>query len=349
MLIAICGDNHFSKSSSIVRGNGEKFSLRLENQIRSINWFENLAFSSADMVVYLGDFFDKSTLDSEELTALNYINWEPNLPHYMLVGNHEMGHNNLVYSSAHLFNLCKNLKVIDKVSFIDLSEELELCFLPYILEDNRLPLEEYLKDRSKRNRIILSHNDIKGIQMGPIESPIGFTIDEIERNCDLFINGHLHNGSKVTSKIINCGNLTGQNFSEDAFKYDHVALILDTDTLKVEVYENPYALNFYKLGKVDSNSLSKFMLRPNSVVTASTSSDEMLEVRKLVEENPNIIASRITFNMEETSSNNFEDEKLLEAISSSNYLETFKNYMLEDPLLFGEAERVKSIVYEVIA
>lgn len=45
--------------------------------------------------------------------------------------------------------------------------------------------------------------------MGKYKSIDGFDIDDIENNCDKFINGHLHNGSKVTNKIFNIGNLTG--------------------------------------------------------------------------------------------------------------------------------------------
>lgn len=45
--------------------------------------------------------------------------------------------------------------------------------------------------------------------MGQFISKAGFDINDIEDNCDLFINGHLHNGSKITDKIFNVGNLTG--------------------------------------------------------------------------------------------------------------------------------------------
>ena len=74
--------------------------------------------------------------------------------------------------------------------------------------------------------------------MGPFISKTGFTIEDIENNCDLFINGHLHNGMKITNKIINLVNLTGQNFSEDALRYEHKIMILDTHTLEYKYIIN---------------------------------------------------------------------------------------------------------------
>ena len=96
-------------------------------------------------------------------------------------------------------------------------------------------------------RVILSHNDIAGIQMGAFLSKEGFSLNDIDENCDLFINGHIHNCGWVSEKAFNIGNLTGQNFSEDAFRFEHVAVILDTDTLHMDWYENPHAFNFYKI------------------------------------------------------------------------------------------------------
>lgn len=246
--ICIWGDNHWSQYSSILRKRGDKYSVRLENSIASLDWVENLATSQGcSFVVCTGDFFDAAVLKAEELTALEDIKWN-NLPHMFLVGNHEMGRSDLRYSSAHVFRNIHNASVIDKPCLIQLPE-LDIVLLPYILESDRKPFQEYIKSLNCLNnkRIVISHNDIKGIQMGKFESVEGFKIDEIEENCDFFFNGHLHNGSQVTKKIINVGNLTGQNFSEDAFKYDHVAIIFDTLTMQCDVYENPYAFNFYKI------------------------------------------------------------------------------------------------------
>ena len=45
--------------------------------------------------------------------------------------------------------------------------------------------------------------------MGQFKSTEGYNVQDIDANCDLFINGHLHNGEKITKKIINIGNISG--------------------------------------------------------------------------------------------------------------------------------------------
>ena len=244
----IFADPHWSSYSSIVRSRGEIYSTRLENLIKTINWIELEAQKqNCDAIICLGDFFDKSELNSEEITALQEIKWA-NMRHYMLVGNHEMGRNDLEISSAHLFALIPNVAVIDIPYMYNEQNNTSIMFLPYVLENNRKPLKEYFDGMEHcENRIIFSHNDIAGIQLGNFVSTSGFSIKEIEENCNLFINGHLHNDTEIGNKIINVGNITGQNFSEDAFAHTHKALILDTDEKSLIPVVNPHAMNFYKL------------------------------------------------------------------------------------------------------
>ena len=117
--------------------------------------------------------------------------------------------------------------------------------------------------------VVFSHNDIAGLQLGKYISKNGFTINDINSNCSLFINGHLHNATKYNN-IVNVGNLTGLNFSEDAFRYKHSVYILDTDTLTITEFENPFAFNFYKI-----TSLQQFSeLKSNSVITIQCSLDQ---------------------------------------------------------------------------
>lgn len=259
-------DNHFCEASSILRKFGTKYSVRLENQIQSLNWLEQLAVEKGcDAVICGGDFFNTPTLNENEITAVKDIQWN-NLPHYFIVGNHESGYSSLQYSSTKMLEDTHRNIVYQPEKMV--IHDTELCFLPYIVESDRKPLDTYFGNKNTTHRIIFSHNDIKGIQLGPVESKTGFTISEIEDNCDLFINGHLHNGTQITNKIINIGNLTGQNFSENALIYSHNIMILDTDTLQYELIENPYAINFYKLEfetEKDFNLLKK--LKNNAVVS----------------------------------------------------------------------------------
>lgn len=349
MKILVYTDNHWCQYSSIVRQKGDKYSLRLENQIKSINWAEDLSTQlGCDMVVHCGDFFDKESLNSMEITALQELKFS-NCPHYLIVGNHELGINSLEYSSAHLFSLIDTFIVIDRPKSLALDDFHEICFLPYVLEENRKPLEEVFPKTPKK-RIIFSHNDIAGIRLGAFLTVNGFSIEDIENNCDLFINGHLHNGDRVSKKIFNVGNLTGQNFSEDAFKYSHSVFVIDTDTLKIEVYNNPFAINFYKLDFTENDSIdyindTALKLR-NAVVTIQCNEPEYSYLKKRfgAEKDPiiphcdNVLVSKFIVkydsNLEE---NNIED-------LSVNHIEEFKKFVLNnignDDIILSELQEI---------
>ena len=339
MKVGVVGDIHWSRYSSIVRQRGDKYSFRLENCIKSINWAEQLT-KDCDLIVYMGDFFDTPELNAEEITALKEINWNV-VHHEFLVGNHEMGINDLSYSSSHLFDYIKaDANVVSKYKN-NVFGDVTLHYLPYILEENRKPLGEYLEFTEGQKNIIFSHNDIAGIQLGKIVSKNGFEIKDIEENCDLYLNGHLHNGGKVTDKIINVGNLTGQNFSEDATKYDHCILILDTVTLQCAVYENPYAIHFYKIDTTEED-FDFSTLKTNSVVTLKTFEDKQFYYKNLLSELDKVLTSRIIIvpSSEETQTINDSKE-----VFSVNHLNKFSEYIIEN---LGKSEVVMSELSEVL-
>jgi hypothetical protein len=140
----------------------------------------------------------------------------------------------------------------------------------------------------------LSHNDISGIQLGPVVSKTGFSLEEIEANCSLFVNGHLHNGQALTSKVINLGNLTGKDFGEDAAKHSHNIAVLDTKTMSLTYIENPYAYNFYKIQIDCENDLYQLdNLKNNAVVSIKCEQSVIEQTKQKIEALDNIIESRI--------------------------------------------------------
>ena len=335
MKYLLYSDNHFCQYSSIVRGRGDNYSLRLENQLKTLEWIKNLAHEKeVDMVFNLGDFFDKPDLNVEEITALSTIDWRGPygdvIPNYFLVGNHEIGLNTNEYNSANVFNLIPNSKVFDVPQWFNH----EIFVLPYILESNRKPLKEYLGNNTPK--IILSHNDIKGIQMGQFISQTGFNIEEIQENCRLFINGHIHNGSQVAKGIINIGSITGQNFNEDADVYDHHALIVDTDSDTIEEFENPYAFNFYKLDFTKHCDISK-QLKPNAIVSVKINPEDKIILNDWLYNN-HVVTSRVILdlaNVEVVS-----DEDAL----SVDHIQRFKDFIIEK---LGSTELVLTELEEV--
>ena len=215
--------------------------------------------------------------------------------HYSIVGNHDASTSSLIFNSVNSL-LRDRHQVITEPRVLPL-DDCFICFLPYVVECDRQPLVEYFSKLQEKGKpiVILSHNDISGIQMGPVVSRTGFSIEEIEANCDLFINGHLHNGQSITNKVINLGNLTGKDFGEDASKYSHSVAVLDTKTLKVDFIENPYAYNFYKIQVDSENDLRLFEnLKPQAVVSVKCDSSIVEKTKaRLQDLKDKVIESRI--------------------------------------------------------
>lgn len=292
MRFLIYSDVHFCETSSIVRSNGEKYSTRLENLIRSINWAEEQAIvNSCDEIICLGDFFNKPDLNSREITALQEIKWA-NYKHTFLVGNHDASDRSLAYNSVNA--LQNNGFDIVYEPILRHCGKFNVLFLPYISESDRQPLNFY-SELLKEPLYVMSHNDIKGLQYGSFLSTEGFEINDIEDNCKLFLNGHLHNGDMFCKNGINIGNLTGQNFSEDASKYDHCVAILDTSNNTLAFIENPYALNFYKLDYTQINDSNyHFEIKENSVLSIKCRLDQVDYIRSALSCCKSVVEARVT-------------------------------------------------------
>ena len=331
MKICVYSDVHWSQNSSIVRSRGNRYSSRLENLIQSVNWAERLAFDcGCAAVICAGDFFDANVLNSEEISALREIGWAP-ISHVFITGNHEGSVSSLDFSTMEVFNLCPNSVVINTPEhYMIEGTNVEFCYLPYVLERDRKPLVEYFGVPTNP-RIIFSHNDIKDIQYGQYVSQEGFSVGEIESNCNLYLNGHLHHCQCITDKVINIGNLTGQNFTEDAEKYEHCALIVDTDTMEVKFYINPYAYNFYKLDYTHINNEVEFekemsLLKPNAVATIKVNSEFATTASSVISTISNIVSHRLIVEYPKESVEI--DEGGAMEINSVDHLKQFETYIL---------------------
>ena len=284
MKICVVGDVHWSKYSSIIRSNNGKYTTRLDKLIKSVNFAEQTAKNTGCvLIVYLGDFFDSASIDSVEVAALQEIKFS-NLDRIFLSGNHDLGLNS---SLADLFNFLDNTEVISSPIIRKYNNQ-NILFLPYIKDigENR-DIREFTEDL---HPIVFSHNDISGIQYGAYKSKIGFNLDSIKNNCKLFINGHLHNGEYLANNVLNLGNLSGQNFSENSLKYRHNIAVVDTDTSDIKLIENPFAFNFYKLS---DDELFKIDILPYSILSISARSENINKVKDFINNNENIVESRL--------------------------------------------------------
>lgn len=341
MKILLFTDLHMCPRASIINKWGTKYRSRLENCIASVNWLEQLAEElNCDYVISLGDFFDKPDLSSETITACNDIEWSSK-KHFSLVGNHDASTSSLLFNSVNSL-LSANHAIIAEPHVLKL-DDCNICFLPYVVECDRLPINEYFSDiDDSKPKVILSHNDISGIQLGPVISKTGFSVEEIEANCDLFVNGHLHNGQTISNKIVNLGNLTGKDFGENAFKHNHNVAILDTNTLQLTFIENPYAYNFYKLQVDTEQDLSVFnKLKNNSVLSIKCDSTLVTKVKqKLQDMKETVVESRIILVKKHTESSNDDVELDLTVDHLARFVECCKAHIEYSNLLEEEISQV---------
>ena len=270
MKIMIHSDNHWTEKSSIINSFGYRYSKRLEQLIKSINWaFDTAKAYGCKATICCGDFFDKPNLTQQELTALQEIKWSNELTNYFLVGNHESEEIDLHYSSTEVLKFNNNIIISEPTTII--LDETEIDFLPYIPEFAKQPILEYFpkeKNNKSKHKILISHNDISGISYGPIVSSIGFEKEELAANFDLVLNGHIHNQGWITNNLLNVGSFSAHNFTNDSMRYNYGIWLLDTETRKLEFIANPYSLQFYKL---DINTEKDFELfskiKPNAVLS----------------------------------------------------------------------------------
>ena len=314
-------DVHWSLNTSIVRSKGQTYSTRLELLVKSLNWVNELAVEkNCDAMVCLGDFFDKSQITADEITPLRDIKWNK-LPTTYLVGNHESNVASLDFSTVDMFRN-KRVKIVSKPECCALSD-CNILYLPYITEDNRKDLKEYLSFINKVPTIIFSHNDLKNVQYGGFVSKTGFDIEDIEANCDLFLNGHIHNKGFVSSKVVNLGSLTAQNFTNDSFEYEYGCWILDTNTLELTFYENPYSLNFYKIDVDKKEDINKLYKLKSNTVLSIRCLDELADLtRDVISSIKDIIEYRMTIY-----SNTVVESTNEISIDSSNHLDKFIKFM----------------------
>lgn len=336
MKYLLYSDVHWSVKHSLVQGNSDKYSLRLTNLINSVNWAEEVAEEqNCDAVICLGDFFDSDTLCSEEITALSEINWSK-LPHYFLVGNHETDVYDLSYNTVNIFQK-NDFQIIKDVQKLDLQSDISLLFLPYIKDEYRKTIKDYKQDLNINSKkcIVLSHNDVKDIQYGAYISKSGIEVSDIEENCALFLNGHIHNGDKFCKNGINLGNLSGKAFTENAFKYSHCAYILDinetTLSMDLQLIENPYAFNFYQIDIMEEKDIIRLNnLKNNAVVIIRCVPEYISKVRDIVSKNKNIVKERIIslITMQNIKKvNTEEDLKLLKLRNNKSHLEQLVEFV----------------------
>ncbi len=333
-LIGVYADPHFSINSSIALGKGTNgFSNRLNNLIESFEWMNNLFNErNVELVICLGDLTDRAVLSAEEITALSLCGLEN---HHFIVGNHCRSDKNGRMNALSIF---KNVYHEPHTLTVD-GKKIHL-----------LPYNSDLYDLPEDVDIICSHNDIKNYNFGTFLSPTGYEQVDILKSCRLFINGHLHNGGWVVKdRIVNLGAMVGINFSSCGGEWEPSIGIIDTDTLKLEIIENPVAYRFKKLDCPTLQELKNYLDQLPSVgqyiIQVKTSAELAENCRKLLTQTSKVVASRIlTYSPTIQQQPSDVPQKVSADDTSANVYEKFKAFLKEQSTLKFDLSNLLKII-----
>ena len=316
MHIGLYTDPHISMVSSIIVGKqgNQEFSGRLQNLVDSFKWMNNLFKEHCcEKIFCLGDMTDKPNLTAEEITALSRCNVQE---HNLIIGNHCRADKDGMISSLSLF---KNIYYEPTVIPIpkDNGGYYNIFILPYNSD-----IRDLTPYKTPPFDLILSHNDIKGYDFGGHISESGYELSDILQACNLFINGHLHNGGwLVKDRIINLGVLSGVNFASCNGEWEPSVAILDTETGKLELFENPIAYKFKKLEVLTLPKLKAYLDNlpgTNYVIQVKVPEDIAQTARKVLDQSSKVSFSRV-LTQRNTNKENQESTRDIITTTSSVY------------------------------
>ena len=321
--------------------------------IDSVKWAREFFIKNGcNVVVNCGDTMDNHISRSIEITALSEAYKEDKLPdnykEYIILGNHEILAEEDKFSSVSPVFLNDYCKLITKPEVLEV-DGIKLSMLPYRRPDK--VTHDLLK--SIQGDILFSHIDIKGSKLRQdYTADFGVDPEMISMYFKGCMNGHIHTQEHLhcdkSYAIWNVGSLTSYSFS-DSNSYLPSCHILDTDTMKLVSYNNPYAILFRK---ISAKSLSELNTKLKDVcdtrykycVRATVPYNIRNDAQIIIEKHKNIITSRVitdlskdnkTFDkdeIDEISLNITNDDNIkLEFLNYIKNFETIENTQLKYP------------------
>lgn len=235
MRILIYSDLHISRTSSIfpLSSNDNKYTYRQKLIIDTADWLSQIMINEKpDLIINCGDTFDQHTITSYDINVaskffgifldrmkMNNIN----IPHLVLVGNHEMINQN--FNAVSILNNIPSIIVIDEPC--TLYED--LAFLPYCNFKDVLELP--------KGKFLFSHQDIQGssVRTG-FNLPVGLDPIELKSKYELIFNGHIHKPS-IDGNLITLGSIATHGFGDDDTTTPQ-AYIFNTETKDMTSYKS---------------------------------------------------------------------------------------------------------------
>lgn len=337
MKIFMYSDLHISRTSSIMplTSSINKYTYRQNMILELGKYLENIIDEQKpDLIINLGDTFDNHTITSYDIDIASKF-FECfrmfNIPHIVLVGNHEMI--NQDFNAIEILNNINNITVISEPSTVNTDiilltklslqqPNVKLAFLPYC--DYRDILEFPEGD------FLFSHQDIQGSCIrGNFKLPNGINQNDLSKY-KLVFNGHIHKSS-IMKNIINVGSISTHSFSDDQENVPK-CYIFDTNTLDLTTYKPTCCPLFRKVEiKKNISELYAFMDQLDKnykyILHIICPFELKDEIKSFIEQNEFVINSRISIigsikEVKEENKNN-----TINLSSNIDILQNFKDFL----------------------
>ena len=311
MKIFMYSDVHICKTSSILPHTEGIYSYRQKMIMETGKWLESIIDEHRpDLIVNLGDTFDQHTITSYDIdTAYEFFKCFRmfNIPHIVLVGNHEMI--NQEFNAVKILNNINNITVISEpctintnllttvrhsdadLSNVSTNEDIKLAFLPYCnFRDIRFLPE---------GDILFSHMDIQGSQIREnVKLEEGLTKNQLSKY-KLVFNGHIHKPS-ISDSVINVGSITTHSFSDDENSFP-TCYIYNSETNDLQQFFSTICPLFRKIEISNLETLQSYLnnlnRKYNYCINCICPFEIKDEVKRLLEIDKNIISTRINVKM----------------------------------------------------
>ena len=331
MKIFMYSDLHISKTSSILPLTDDKYSYRQKMIMRTGEWLESIINKEKpDLIINLGDTFDQHTVTSYDIdTAYEFFKCFRmfNIPHIVLVGNHEMI--NQEFNAVKILNNINNITVITDPCSIDTSiilpqnneSNIKLALLPYCNFKELLELPE--------GTFLFSHIDIQGsIIRQNIELPEGLTNEQLNRY-NLVFNGHIHKSS-IKNNVVNVGSITTHSFSDDENSIP-TCYIFDTKTLDLKQFKSNICPLFRKVEINNIDDLIHYIdLLDNNFtycIHCICPFEIKEEVKEILKTTEKVIANRLNVKIEKVEE--IKQESTLNLQSNIDIIKSFETFLNE--------------------
>lgn len=337
MKIFMYSDLHISRTSSIMplTSSINKYTYRQNMILELGKYLVNIIDEQKpDLIINLGDTFDNHTITSYDIDIASKF-FECfrmfNIPHIVLVGNHEMI--NQDFNAIEILNNINNITVISEPSTVNTDiilltklslqqPNVKLAFLPYC--DYRDILEFPDGD------FLFSHQDIQGSCIrGDFKLPNGIDQNDLSKY-KLVFNGHIHKSS-IMKNIINVGSISTHSFSDDQENVPK-CYIFDTNTLDLTTYKPTCCPLFRKVEiKKNISELYAFMDQLDKnykyILHIICPFELKDEIKSFIEQNEFVINSRIsiTGSIKEVKEEN--KNNTINLSSNIDILQNFKDFL----------------------